>query len=325
MRKNLNILGVLVGLAFISGMLPAAAFVITSRRIGGVSKVASLSSSKTFDDPEASYHYCTRRKRTALLQESLDTLQIDASDLHKAAMQSLERPEKGYDGRYGKSALKTYRAFVYPKKDTVLDEVQTAAAAVRCARQIEFLLRRHKSHETAWIRHHDGVEETASRSFPIMLLLDNVRSAANVGSLFRTADATGCCQVLTTGITPHPGGSGADKLRKSALGAEELVPHRHFVSTAEAVHHIREHHPGCAVVGMETTAHSLPYTDYVYNKAGVVLVLGNEVTGVEPDLLAEMDAVVEIPVFGSKNSLNVAASAPVVLYEIIRQWTADKK
>jgi 23S rRNA (guanosine2251-2'-O)-methyltransferase len=147
-----------------------------------------------------------------------------------------------------------------------------------------------------------------------------------VGSLYRTADACGCQEVFTCGITPHPNGSGADKLQKSALGAESLVPSRHFATTQQAVDCLREKFPDLKIIGMETTAKSEIYTQVDYDSyriSGVALVLGNEVTGVDTEILSSLDAIVEIPTFGAKNSLNVAACAPVVLYEILRQWKVE--
>jgi tRNA G18 (ribose-2'-O)-methylase SpoU len=215
-------------------------------------------------------------------------------------------------------------------------------ASNRYARQIDFLAKRHRSREAEWVRHIDTSEQR--RTFPLVLVLDNVRSAANVGSLYRTADACGCREVLTAGVTPHPGGNGAEKLAKSALGAERLVPSRHFATTRQALEFLREARPGLLLVGLETTERSARYTELRYpgpsaatpahgdadgeaatdaaEAPGVALFLGNEVSGVDTDLLPLLDAVVEIPMFGAKNSLNVAACAPVVLYEILRQWGA---
>ena len=137
----------------------------------------------------------------------------------------------------------------------------------------------------------------------------------------------------TVGITPHPNGNGAEKLQKSALGAETIVPHRHFSSVQEAIDSIRSS-PDLAsyqIIGMETTHKSVDYTQVDYSsyyyddnerssRRGIVLVLGNEVTGVPPSVLDQLDVIVEIPTFGVKNSLNVAACAPIVVYEILRQW-----
>jgi tRNA G18 (ribose-2'-O)-methylase SpoU len=276
-----------------------------------------------------------------------------ATGIMTAALESLKDPTLGYDQRFGKSALKTYRSFVYPKtnqqEEQELDTIQLEAAAGRTARQIDFLIKRHRSHETEWIRHHDGTttpsksnneKQKLIRRFPIVLVLDNLRSALNVGSLYRTAETCACQEVLTCGITPHPGGNGSDKLRKSALGAEHIVPTQHFRTTQQALQYVRSQHPEMNIVAMETTAKSRLYTEVDYTKyyndngGGIALLLGNEVTGVDTELLASMsnndhipntsfvDDIVELPTFGEKNSLNVAACAPVVIYEILRQWKA---
>jgi tRNA(Leu) C34 or U34 (ribose-2'-O)-methylase TrmL len=232
--------------------------------------------------------------RKHLLHQSLVSIHIDADELYDAALQSIENPTDGYDGRYGRSAIRTYRAFLFPKKDDVSPtthedyNLKLKAAAGRCARQIDFLLKRHKSHQADWVRHNDLPEEAQRQTFPLILLLDNVRSAFNVGSIFRTADAAGCERVLTTGITPHPNGSGAEKLHKSALGAELVVPSQHFATTQEAIEFLRRELPDYQLVGMETTERSITYTDMSYSTSGTVLVLGNEVTGVDTDILPEL-------------------------------------
>ncbi len=179
-------------------------------------------------------------------------------------------------------------------------------------------------------------ESTRRRIFPLIVVLDNVRSAFNVGSIFRTADACGCLEIVTTGITPHPNGSGAEKISKSALGADRVIATRHFVTTKQAVEYLRTDKPNVMLVGMETTERSKCYTDIKYPGSdicieygqvmdgsklkGVALFLGNEVSGVDTEIMPLLDEVVEIPMFGKKNSLNVAACAPVVMYEVLRQW-----
>ncbi|GKY94896.1 hypothetical protein MPSEU_000454500 [Mayamaea pseudoterrestris] len=274
--------------------------------------------------------------RRDLLHTNLESIDINANELNDAAIQSMTNPTNGYDGRYGKSAIKTYRAFLYPKTKSdpalTMDSTKLQAAARRTSLQIQFLLARHKSHQAEWVRHHDLTDPTDDASsssstskFPLMLLLDNLRSAQNVGSLFRTADAAGLDQVVTCGITPHPNGSGADKLRKTALGADAIVDSIHFETTKRGIAYVRESKPDYAIIGMETTEQSTVYTDYDFSShAGVCLVLGNEVTGVNAELMPSFDAILEIPMFGVKNSLNVAACAPIMLYEIIRQWSLSK-
>jgi 23S rRNA (guanosine2251-2'-O)-methyltransferase len=275
--------------------------------------------------------------RRDVLRRHLTKIGMDADGLEEAARRSLMDSTLGFDDRFGRSAIRTCLSFYYPKKDSTAekfanDPFQLEAAGARTARQIEFLSKRHVSHQTEWIRHHDSPDQDSGaavlprqKRFPLILLLDNLRSAHNVGSLFRTADAAGCAQVITVGITPHPFGNGAEKLRKSALGAELTVPSRHFATMNDALDYLKAGNPHeqFQLVGMETTAQSVIYTNLDYVAArGVVLVLGNEVTGVDANAMSRLDAIVEIPMFGTKNSLNVAACAPIVLYEIVRQWTS---
>ena len=311
-----------------------------------LSKITLLSLSTPSDDATTRD---IQTKRIKALHQELSLLGIDADELASAANRSIKTTE-GFDPKYGKPAIKTYRTYVNPgpSKVDIVKKEDAEVAAARCARQIDFLAKRHRSHEADWIRHTDTVadgDDIQSKSrFPLLLVLDNVRSAFNVGSIFRTADACACAEIITTGITPHPNGSGAEKLAKSALGADRVVPSRHFATTMEAVQYLRNKKPGVMLVGMETTKLSKCYTDVIYpggatnekmigrcengdsteaaTERGTALFLGNEVTGVDTEVLPLLDVVVEIPMFGTKNSLNIAACAPVVMYEILRQWSA---
>jgi 23S rRNA (guanosine2251-2'-O)-methyltransferase len=281
------------------------------------SPVMWCSSSRLFSGSDSSDDRDNIRQST--LQEQLALIGVDTKVLHDSAIQSVQDPSRGYDVLFGKSAIKTYRAFLIGTVGEE-NELQLQAAASRCARQVDFLIKRHKSREAEWVRHIDTKESRTV--YPLILLLDNVRSAFNVGSLFRTADAAACSMVITTGITPHPGGSGADKLSKSALGAERVIPHKHFTTVQEAMDYLRDQKSDHIIIGMETTDMSKKYTSLAYPVEGCVLILGNEVTGVDTEIMPLLDEIVEIPMFGAKNSLNIAACAPVVLYEILRQWGA---
>lgn len=313
-------------------------------------------------------------RRAVLLNQKLDSLRpltnvTFSSDIMSAVLLAMQDPTRGYDSRFGRPALKAWRAFVFPNPnkedgDQSFDGIKLDAAAGRCARQIEFLIKRHQSHLTEWIRHRDTttpfVKDPTFLSgskeihrFPIILVLDNLRSALNVGSLFRTAEACACQAIFTCGITPHPGGGGAEKIRKSALGSENLVPTRHFATTIEAIEHLRGNQPKMRIMAMETTSRSQMYNQVNFRKyyhrsdlnsnmpkddrglleecTGVALILGNEVTGVDAELLHSndsskmpmVDEIIQLPTFGQKNSLNVAVCAPVVVYEILRQWKVD--
>jgi len=265
------------------------------------------------------------KSRKEVLHEQLEVFGINAQDLSKAALQA-ETTTKGFDENYGKSAIKAYRTHLSSSSTNKEDVV---VAARRCARQVDFLIKRNKSQQLEWVRCTDVATQQTPQRFPLMIVLDNVRSAFNVGSIFRTADACGCQEVLTTGITPHPRGNGCEKLQKSALGAEHVVPSQHFETTQDALTYIRSNYSNYTLVGMETTNQSKCYTEVVYpgkhSGNGTVVVLGNEVTGVDTELFEQLDVIVELPMFGSKNSLNIAACAPVVLYEILRQWGVRAK
>jgi tRNA G18 (ribose-2'-O)-methylase SpoU len=150
--------------------------------------------------------------------------------------------------------------------------------------------------------------------FPVTLVLDNLRSAFNVGSIFRTADTARLQRIVTCGYTAHPP---HPRLDKTALGTVDFVDTAHVESTMEAVAHLQAQ--GVSVWALETTSASRPYTKVTYPRP-VALVLGNEALGVERDVLDCCDELLEVPVFGYKNSLNVACTAAVVVYEILRQW-----
>ena len=150
--------------------------------------------------------------------------------------------------------------------------------------------------------------------FPVTLVLDNLRSAFNVGSIFRTADTTRLQRIITCGYTAHPP---HPRLDKTALGTVDYVDSEHVESTVEALDDLQSQ--GVPVWALETTSASRPYTELTYPRP-VALVLGNEALGVEREVLDRCDELLEVPVFGYKNSLNVACTAAVVVYEILRQW-----
>ena len=159
-------------------------------------------------------------------------------------------------------------------------------------------------------------EYERQEKFPIHLVLDNLRSAFNVGSLFRTADTARISRILTCGYTAHPP---HPRLEKTALGTIPFVSTKHFETTAAAVAALR--HECIPVYALETTSQSRSYVDVSFPRP-LGLVLGNEALGVEREIIDACDEVVEIPVFGYKNSLNVASACSIVLFEVLRQWGA---
>ena len=159
-----------------------------------------------------------------------------------------------------------------------------------------------------------SVEEfKQAAKFPIVAVLENVRSAYNVGSLFRTADAFLIEAVYLCGYTAFPPHK---EIRKTALGAEETVTWHHFKDPVDAISDLRAQ--GYAVYAVEQAVDSWKLGSFSVEEDKVAVIFGNEVTGVEQSTIALCDGVIEIPQLGMKHSLNVATAAGVVLWELIR-------
>lgn len=148
-----------------------------------------------------------------------------------------------------------------------------------------------------------------SGKLPFSILLNNVRSLYNVGSIFRTADGAGVEKILLCGITGIPPDS---KITKTALGAEKAVPWEFCASAKECIQRLKK--KGCQIVLLEQTQESLPYQDFE-PKTPLCLVIGNETKGVSEDLLPYCDQAVEIEMSGLKNSLNVTVALGIVAYD----------
>ncbi|MEE3235622.1 MAG: RNA methyltransferase [Candidatus Latescibacterota bacterium] len=154
---------------------------------------------------------------------------------------------------------------------------------------------------------------------PLYLILDNLRSAFNVGSIFRSADAARLAGIYTCGYTAHPPHK---KLDKTALGTLGFVPTKHFDTTEEALAHLATKE--ITVWALETTSHSVDYTKVNYPKP-LAIVLGNEALGIERSILGKCQKLLQIPMYGYKNSLNVANAASIATFEVLRQWAVDSK
>jgi 23S rRNA (guanosine2251-2'-O)-methyltransferase len=161
-----------------------------------------------------------------------------------------------------------------------------------------------------------GPEEGPVRvePFPIFSVLDNLRSAFNVGSIFRTSEAARVAELLLCGITPYPPN---EKLDRTALGTAHRVPWRHTLSTQEAVAELQSR--GVPVWACELCQGAISLRQVRFPRP-LGLVFGHEVTGVGADVLKQVDGILEIPLYGRKNSLNVATTYGVVIFEVLRQW-----
>lgn len=160
------------------------------------------------------------------------------------------------------------------------------------------------------------VEEfKAMEKLPVVAVLDNVRSAGNVGAFFRTADAFGMGGIVLCGITARPP---QKEIHKTALGAEMTVAWRGAESTLEAVTALREE--GYKIVAVEQVEGSVKLGDFEPERgAKYALVFGNEVEGVAQEVVDVCDLAIEIPQVGTKHSLNVAVTGGVVLWEMFRE------
>lgn len=147
----------------------------------------------------------------------------------------------------------------------------------------------------------------------LFVLLDRIRSAYNVGSVFRTCDSAGVDQLLLCGycaIPPNP------KLQKTALGSIDNVPWGHHCDVLSAIKHLKSQH--IKIICFETTTKAQPIYDYRYQQDSC-LVFGNEENGLSSEIIDLADVVLKIPQHGIKESLNIASAAAVAIYEFRRQ------
>jgi 23S rRNA (guanosine2251-2'-O)-methyltransferase len=153
-----------------------------------------------------------------------------------------------------------------------------------------------------------------STKTPVIAVLENIRSAYNVGSVFRTADAFLLEGIYITGYTctpPHK------EIKKTALGAEESVDWKHFANAEEAIIDLRNNGYKVYAIEQALNSHQLQQMDFKSDQK-IAVIFGNEVTGVEQTTIAQCDGCIEIPQLGMKHSLNIATAAGVVLWEIVR-------
>jgi tRNA G18 (ribose-2'-O)-methylase SpoU len=158
-------------------------------------------------------------------------------------------------------------------------------------------------------------EVRESEKIPVILVLDNVRSQNNVGSVFRTADAFLVESIYLCGITGKPP---SKEIQKTALGATESVNWKYFEKTIDAVNFLKDQ--GFIVVAIEQAEGSVELQEFVVRKdEKYALIFGHEVNGVDQAILDSCDACIEIPQFGMKHSFNISVSAGIVLWELNRK------
>ena len=146
----------------------------------------------------------------------------------------------------------------------------------------------------------------------ISVILHNVRSRENVGSIFRTADAAGVSKIYLCGITPTPP---HEKISKTALGAETYVPWESYKQTARLIDKLKAQNEKLKIIALEQTKDSQNIFKFK-PKYPLVLILGNEVKGLSPAILKKCDKKIAIPMYGQKESLNVAVAFGVAAYQL---------
>jgi 23S rRNA (guanosine2251-2'-O)-methyltransferase len=157
-------------------------------------------------------------------------------------------------------------------------------------------------------------ELKVSKKIPVIVVLENIRSAYNIGSIFRTADAFLLEAVYICGYSAKPPHK---EIKKTALGAEESVAWKGFTKANEAIAFLKQH--GYKVYALEQVENSIKLQDCAFAaNEKIAIVLGNEVSGVEQETIAVCHGCIEIPQLGMKHSLNVATAGGVVLWELIR-------
>jgi 23S rRNA (guanosine2251-2'-O)-methyltransferase len=153
-----------------------------------------------------------------------------------------------------------------------------------------------------------------SEKMPVIAVLENIRSAYNVGSVFRTADAFLLEGIYLCGYTAHPPHK---EIKKTALGAEETVNWKYFKQIGQAIAKLKE--DGYRIFAVEQAENSLHLQTLGFDPhEKIAVIFGNEVTGVEQSTIHLTDGCIEIPQLGMKHSLNIATAAGVVLWELLR-------
>jgi 23S rRNA (guanosine2251-2'-O)-methyltransferase len=154
-------------------------------------------------------------------------------------------------------------------------------------------------------------EFKTQKKLPVAVVLDNVRSMHNVGSLFRTCDGFAVEQVCLCGITGQPPHR---EIEKTALGATQSVNWSYYSDPLQAVEQLRKE--GYHIIAVEQAEKSIMLNDFVATKGDkYALIFGNEVNGVSDEVMKVIDACIEIPQFGTKHSFNIVVSAGIVLWD----------
>ncbi|KAL7452450.1 hypothetical protein ACHAWC_004172 [Mediolabrus comicus] len=259
-------------------------------------------------------------KRRSKLHEELLKIGISPSAIE-------ENPEL-----FGTAAIRTYNSFLLPKSKGALAVAESPTRARVVANNISFLAREFKADQEAWLcnvdrNRVDSKSQSEGKDVaknPIVIVLDNVRSAHNVGNILRLAEAAQVESVRLCGMTPRPP---HPKVMKTAMGAAEYVSlgddTESSLSTLRTVLDLKA--KGYEVYGVETTETAICIWDAPISSSSspVAFVFGNELIGVDVDVLSECKGIVSLPTFGNKNSLNIATCVGIVAWDYLRRFDAQ--
>lgn len=170
--------------------------------------------------------------------------------------------------------------------------------------------------KTIWDLNRVSVDEYKStvKKFPIVVVLDNIRSLNNVGSVFRTADAFLISKIMLCGITATPPNN---EIHKTALGAEDSVDWQYFDSTIDCIEALKN--DGYTLCCLEQVKDSVALQDFkIESDKKYAIILGNEVNGVDQAVVDNCDVCIEIPQYGTKHSLNVSVSGGIAIWHFFK-------
>lgn len=153
-----------------------------------------------------------------------------------------------------------------------------------------------------------------SDPWPIYIILDNLRSPFNIGSIFRTADAVRTTKLLLCGYTVTPPNK---RLDRSSMGATKYVTWQYFDKTEDAIALLRQNN--IQIIGLDTISNAKHHFNFKFPRP-IAIVVGNEELGISWNILQQCDYHIQIPQYGYKNSINVSCATSIVLYEILRQY-----
>ena len=159
-----------------------------------------------------------------------------------------------------------------------------------------------------------------SSKTPVIVILDNIRSAHNVGSVFRTCDAFLIDKIILCGITAIPPNK---EIRKTALGSSESVDWRYYKNTEEVIMKLKK--KDYQIIAVEQANKSIKLESFrPENKKRYAIIFGNEIKGISQKIIDNSDSVIEIPQFGTKHSLNVSVSAGIVIWDIFSKISLNQ-